>query len=86
MQQQQLKLLRLINLMKEMRKTQEIILLLLIILLGIFITYIPHLEYPFPLHVDEWHHIALAEEIAKTGSFLQYYPYTGKPSTHDLEI
>jgi len=72
--------------MKEMRKTQEIILLLLIILLGIFITYIPHLEYPFPLHVDEWHHIALAEEIAKTGSFLQYYPYTGKPATHDLEI
>lgn len=34
-----------------------------ILILSAFSAYIPHMNYPYPLHVDEWFHITVAEEI-----------------------
>jgi hypothetical protein len=45
-------------------QNKEIIFLISILLLASFLTYYPHLNYPYPLHVDEWFHIATAKEIS----------------------
>ena len=45
-----------------MNKNQKII-LILIILATALIVYTPHYSYPYPLHIDEWHHIAEAEKM-----------------------
>lgn len=38
--------------------------LLFILLIATFLTFYPHLNYPYPLHVDEWFHISEAKMIA----------------------
>ncbi|MCX7759275.1 MAG: hypothetical protein N2169_06695 [bacterium] len=38
---------------------------LLIVLLALTLTYYPHLNYPYPFHVDEWFHIAEGKMIAQ---------------------
>jgi len=38
----------------------DYLMLLLIMTLAFYIAYIPQLNYPYPLHVDEWLHIAYA--------------------------
>lgn len=42
--------------------------LLLIMILSIVLTYYPHINYTFLLHVDEWYHIAVAQKIATSVS------------------
>jgi len=39
--------------------------LLAILILAAFLSFYPHVSYPFPLHVDEWFHINVAKEIVK---------------------
>lgn len=61
---------------------KEEILLPLIIALGCFLTFYPHFNYPYPLHVDEWFHIAEAKMIA-TGQKTDWY--SGKPFNLGME-
>lgn len=42
--------------------------LFLILLLAYGLTFIPHLNYPYPLHVDEWMHLAYSRGIQEAGS------------------
>lgn len=44
------------------------ILLILLVLVGIFLlVYTPHYRYPFPRHVDEWHHITETIRLQEGG-------------------
>ena len=49
----------------------EGLLLALIILLAIFMAYIPHLDYAYPLHIDEWYSSIIASPITSTFIFLR---------------
>jgi len=42
---------------------KETICLIFIIILAFFLNLIPHLNYPYVFHVDEWFHIARAKQI-----------------------
>ncbi len=46
------------------KRKKEIILLSPILLLALILTFYPHLNYPYPLHVDEWFHITQAKQIS----------------------
>src|SRR5208283_3470818 len=51
--------------------------LLLILALAFCMSFIPHMGYAYPLHVDEWMHMTYAETIAQTGSITFPDPFTG---------
>lgn len=53
--------------------------LLLLAILGMayYIAFIPHLNYLYPLHVDEWVHMARAEALMKTGNVVFPDPFLG---------
>ncbi len=46
--------------------------LLPILALAFYIAFIPHLNYPYPLHLDEWNKLALSEALINAGGI--YYP------------
>ena len=41
------------------------VLIIIVLTFTFFLVYIPHLDYPFPRHVDEWHHITEAIKLEK---------------------
>lgn len=60
-------------------------LLIGILILAAFTAYIPHLNYAYPLHVDEWHHIMISKQIAETADF-QSKSYVGEAVFDDFEV
>jgi hypothetical protein len=52
--------------------------LILILILAFFLGYIPHFQYPYPIHIDEWTHLAYARAVAQTGSLTFPDPFTGQ--------
>jgi hypothetical protein len=52
--------------------------LLLILLLAFYMAFIPHIGYAYPLHGDEWMHMAYTETIVQTGSITFPDPFTGQ--------
>ena len=42
--------------------------LLPILALAFYMAFIPHLNYPYPIHLDEWTHLACSNEIIKEAS------------------
>ncbi len=55
----------------------ETILLCLIIALAFYMALFPRLNYPFPLHVDEWMHIGNTLQIMDAGSVTYAEPWQG---------
>lgn len=53
--------------------------------LGVVLNYYPHLNYPFPLHVDEWYHIYMAEHISQTGNVPIHDIYMSRFNATDVE-
>jgi 4-amino-4-deoxy-L-arabinose transferase-like glycosyltransferase len=53
-------------------KQKEVIWLIPILLLVFFLTFYPHLDYPYLLHVDEWFHVAQAKQVV-LGSDVNWY-------------
>lgn len=51
--------------------------LLPIVALAFYIARIPHLGYPYPVHIDEWLHLANAEAVQAAGSSAYLDPFTG---------
>lgn len=48
--------------------------------LGFFAIYASfgiHIDYLLPFHADEWDHLAIANEIARTNSLISYNPFIG---------
>ncbi len=58
-------------------KMRNLSLLLFVLLLAFYMAFIPHIGYAYPLHVDEWMHMAYAETIAQTGSITFPDPFIG---------
>jgi len=48
----------------------KIFLVILMALVTFALVYIPHLNYPMPLHIDEWHHIS---EGLRMGNYGEYF-------------
>lgn len=51
--------------------------LTLIMGLAFYIAFIPHLNYPYPVHVDEWVHLAYAQAMSQAGSTTFIEPFFG---------
>lgn len=49
-----------------------------ILALGFYLTFIPHLGYPYPLHVDEWVQMAYSETILQAGDMEFVEPFYGE--------
>ena len=63
-------------------------LLIPVLVLAFYIAYIPHLNYPYPVHVDEWVHIAYSNSLLAHGHIVHLEPFTGVSSgsiIYDLE-
>ncbi len=46
----------------------DYLILLPIMALAFYLTFIPHLNYPYPLHVDEWVHLVQSKSLMAAGS------------------
>lgn len=55
----------------------EAILLCVILALAFYMALWPRLNYPFPLHVDEWMHLGYTTELVNTGHVNYPNPYHG---------
>jgi len=44
----------------------DYIILVPILALAFYFAFIPHLNYPYPVHVDEWVHLADSEAMQKS--------------------
>ena len=64
---------------RNLGKVLQLHYLALLIILGLayYIAFIPHQNYPYPLHVDEWVHMARAEALMKTGNVIFADPFSG---------
>lgn len=60
--------------------------LVLILLIAAIFAYYPHMGYDFPVHRDEWIHLAHAKEILESNSIVHENPYYGGTIKTDLEI
>ncbi len=49
-----------------------------ILALGFYLTFIPHVEYQYPLHVDEWSQLAYSETILQAGDMQFTEPFHGE--------
>jgi len=61
----------------------DYLILLPIMALAFYIAFIPHLNYPYPVHVDEWVHLARSKAILAAGSTAFVDPFSGQ-ATFDL--
>jgi len=71
------------------RLPRESYLLLPLIALAFYIAFIPHQSYPYPVHVDDWIHLANAEAIIRAGSTTYPEPFFGvavKGLSSNLEL
>ena len=57
-----------------------------VILLAFFIAFIPHLSYPYPLHVDEWENLARSGAIMSAGGITSVDPLTGSAINVSSEL
>jgi hypothetical protein len=48
-----------------------------VVALALYIAFIPKLNYPYPVHIDEWVHIAHNNSLLQTGSLNYTDPFTG---------
>jgi hypothetical protein len=53
-------------------------LVLPVMALAFYLAFIPHQGYPFPVHIDDWVHLANAEAIMKAGSVAYTDPFFGR--------
>jgi hypothetical protein len=56
----------------------DYLLLLLALGLAFYIAFIPHQNYPYPLHVDEWLHLANSQAMLQAGDTSYVYPFAGE--------
>ena len=53
------------------------LLVLPVMALAFYLAFIPHQDYPYPVHIDEWVHLANAEAIMKAGTVAYTEPFLG---------
>lgn len=52
--------------------------LVLVLILAFYLAFLPHLNYPYPLHHDEWMHMAYSEALMRAGSISFIDPFYGQ--------
>jgi len=57
----------------------DVPIMMVILGLAFYVSFIPHINYPYPVHVDEWVHISFANELITERSFTIVEPFTGDP-------
>lgn len=58
--------------------TPEYLVLAAVLIFAFFMAYIPHLNYPYPLHIDEWEHFALSQSLLEAGTTDYLDPLLGE--------
>lgn len=48
-----------------------------ILALAFYVAFIPHIDYPYPAHIDEWVHMAFSNGIFTEGSIIFPEPFSG---------
>ncbi len=56
----------------------DYLMLLLIMGLSFYITFIPHQNYPYAIHVDEWKHMAYSQAMMQSGDITFSDPFFGE--------
>jgi len=51
-----------------------------ILVLAYFVTFIPHITYPYAVHIDEWVHIAYNNALLDSGTVYHANPFSGQGS------
>ena len=73
--------------LKRQNNVIEGLLLVLILLLAVFMAGIPHLDYIYPLHIDEWWHYGDSQSLMETGHIPYPDPFnSGEALAEDIEI
>ncbi len=49
-----------------------------VLALAYYVAYIPHLTYPYPVHIDEWVHLAFSRAMLEAGSTSFTDPFLGQ--------
>jgi len=57
---------------------QEYLPLVLVMALAFYVAFIPHKSYPFPVHIDEWVHLAYIESMLHAKSITYADPFFGE--------
>jgi hypothetical protein len=55
--------------------TRKNLILLLLLIFAIIISFLPHLDYPYPIHHDEWMHMAYSDSLIQSGEFELVNPF-----------
>ena len=73
--------------LKRQNNVIEGLLLVLILLLAVFMAGIPHLDYIYPLHIDEWWHCGDSQSLVANGHFPYPDPFnSGQVLAEDIEV
>ncbi len=72
--------------MKEEKNLLVIGSIIAIILFALILNFSPHFYYPYPLHVDEYLHLTIANEILEKESINNLTGPTGRSQLNDMEI
>jgi len=56
----------------------EVIVLIIILVFAFFMAFIPHLNYPYPVHWDEWRNISFTNSIMNSNSSSFLEPFYGQ--------
>src|SRR4030065_2279057 len=51
-----------------------------ILAFAFYMSFIPHLNYPYAVHIDEWVHIAYSNSLLSTGTIFHPDPFSGTGS------
>jgi len=72
--------------MKINLKKWQIALLLITLVFAFFLVYKPHLNYPYPFHVDEWHHVSEGMRLGNYGEYFQFLRIIEDARFNGIEI
>lgn len=73
--------------MTKVQVKREYITLFVVLVIAVFFAYIPHMDYNYPVHRDEWINLAKAKAIIKEKNVVYLDPFLGEDIVRgDLEI
>ena len=59
----------------------DCLILLPILALAFYLAFIPHDNYPYPVHIDEWMHLAHFKALLAAGDVAYLHPFSGEEMT-----
>ena len=62
----------------------DYLMLPLIMALAFYIAFIPHQNFPYPVHIDEWVHLAYSKAMLKASSTTFIDPFLGQSTLGKL--